>query len=208
MLEKRQGSRLPHWRLSGGVYFLTFRLGDSIPSSVIQSLQEEFEFEVAIKEGALGRRLTALELSRAKRRWLGKVDAHLDQGIGSCVLARPECAQVIKKTILHPSPHRLLAWAVMPNHVHLVVQPHAETDLSDLLQEWKSLTARRINRLLSRRGSLWQKESFEHLIRHSESLDKFIRYTLDNPSKAGIHSWPYLGSVSFPVNEIEWPQFG
>ena len=86
--------------------------------------------------------------------------------------------------------YRLYAFAVMPNHVHVVVRPEGTT-LTKIVQGWKSFSAREINLQLERRGSLWQHESFDHLIRHVGDLHRFCRYTHENPSKAGLQDWPW-----------------
>jgi len=60
------------------------------------------------------------------------------------------------------------------------------------LHAWKSFTGVEINRQLSRSGVLWQKEYYDHLIRNGEQLKRAIRYTAENPAKAGMREWPYV----------------
>jgi hypothetical protein len=48
------------------------------------------------------------------------------------------------------------------------------------------------NRYGSRSGLLWQKEYDDHLIRSGEQLQRAIRYTVENPGKAGMKEWPYV----------------
>jgi len=47
-------------------------------------------------------------------------------------------------------------------------------------------SAHLINKHLSRRGPVWQQESFDHVLRSSESLDAKIHYVLDNPVRRGL----------------------
>jgi menaquinone-specific isochorismate synthase len=42
---------------------------------------------------------------------------------------------------------------------------------------------------VGRSGQLWQAESFDHVVRNGEKLEKFIRYTVENPLKAGLKNW-------------------
>ncbi len=107
----------------------------------------------------------------------------------------------------YPSAHKIYAWAIMPNHTHAVLRPHPGTDLSNLLQVWKGASAHRINSILGRKGRLWQKESFDHLVRHSGSLEKFIGYTLENPVKAGLKDWPFASRTEYELDDISWPVF-
>ena len=81
--------------------------------------------------------------------------------------------------------YRLQAWAVMPNHLHLVVDVWA-TPLSKLLNLWKGASARAVNLALNRRGRFWEREYFDTLIRDEEHLKRAIRYTENNPVKAAL----------------------
>jgi REP element-mobilizing transposase RayT len=91
--------------------------------------------------------------------------------------------------------YRLLAWVVMPNHVHVVIETRAEYPLSDVLQSWKSFTAKKANSLLGRTGSFWQPEYFDRAIRDERHLLAAIAYIHGNPVKAGLvrraEDWPY-----------------
>ncbi|MGA2499614.1 MAG: hypothetical protein ABSH20_17900 [Tepidisphaeraceae bacterium] len=48
-------------------------------------------------------------------------------------------------------------------------------ELSDVTGIWKATSARRINRLLSRTGRLWQDESFDHVVRDEAALWRFVK---------------------------------
>jgi len=80
----------------------------------------------------------------------------------------------------------------MPNHVHLILSPLVDekkreiTSLARITSSIKSVSARRINLALARTGHVWQDESFDHVIRASESLDQKIVYVLENPVRAGL----------------------
>jgi hypothetical protein len=65
--------------------------------------------------------------------------------------------------------------------VHVLVTPLGEHELSDILHSWKSFTAKQINRALGRQGTFWQKESFDHIVRSPEALERFRVYFQDNP---------------------------
>ena len=80
----------------------------------------------------------------------------------------------------------------MPNHVHVVFQPKEPNKLAEILHSWKSYSAQRANMILSRRGALWQREYYDHLIRDGKQLDRAIRYTAENPLKANLKNWPWV----------------
>jgi REP element-mobilizing transposase RayT len=89
--------------------------------------------------------------------------------------------------------YRLLAWCVMPNHVHVVVRPNPGYELSDIAHSWKSYTANEANKMLGRTGTLWQPEPYDHLIRDDQDLEHQVGYALSNPSAAGRIDWRWVG---------------
>ena len=87
-------------------------------------------------------------------------------------------------------PVRLLAWCVMPDHVHVLVTPLHDWSLERILHSWKSFTANEVNRMLHRKGTFWQPESFDHLVRSNEAFESFVAYIEANPVAAGLCSDP------------------
>ena len=82
----------------------------------------------------------------------------------------------------------VLAYVIMPEHVHLVVRPTSDATISQFIALFKQRSARRINRHLGRRGSLWRKEFFDHVLRSHEHLEELVRYIHDNPVRRGLAS--------------------
>ena len=84
----------------------------------------------------------------------------------------------------------LYAAVIMPNHVHLLLAP-LEGDLAEpfslaeIMKSIKGISARNINKLLGRRGQLWQDESFDRIMRATE-FDFKKNYILANPIDAGL----------------------
>lgn len=70
---------------------------------------------------------------------------------------------------------------VMPNHAHALVTPWGEHELTDILHSWKSYSAKKINQMCGRQGHFWQKESFDHIVRSPEQLERIAQYIRDNP---------------------------
>ncbi len=50
----------------------------------------------------------------------------------------------------------------------------------------KGTSAREVNTLLGRCGPVWQEESFDHVLRTSESLKEKIEYIRQNPVRRGL----------------------
>ena len=74
----------------------------------------------------------------------------------------------------------------MPDHVHFIITPYQEWSLSDILRRVKGNSARLINLKVRQQGTLWQDESFDRIIRHSEDLQKKCEYVAENPVRAGL----------------------
>ena len=96
---------------------------------------------------------------------------------------------------------------VMPDHVHMIFTPlidyHAKEvcSLAEIMDAIKGASAHRINKALGRKGRVWQPESFDHVLRSSESLDAKMRYLLENPVRQGLardwNDYPWLWMKPF-----------
>ncbi len=111
----------------------------------------------------------------------------MDAGQGSCILARPDLQQLVSGALryFHGKRYHLDKYAVAANHVHVIVTPVPENELSSILHSWKSYTSHEINKMLCRSGEIWQKESFDHIIRSEESLLKFREYIRGHRGNSG-----------------------
>jgi REP element-mobilizing transposase RayT len=180
--------KLPHLKQEGALYFVTFRLADSLPAHEIARLKHERH---AILEQARAAKspLTWHEEQQLLAWYCDKVEALLDAGRGACWLSEPQIAALVADALDHFDGQRyeLRAWVVMPNHVHVVVRPMPGQTLSDLLHSWKSFTSSKANQLLHRTGeTFWQAESFDHWIRDDEERARLAAYVENNPVKAGF----------------------
>ena len=96
---------------------------------------------------------------------------------------------------------------VMPDHVHLIFTPLVNVErmevrsLAEIMDAIKGASAHKVNKLMGRKGRVWQAESFDHVLRSSESLDAKIAYLLQNPVRTGlVKEWsyyPWLWTKSF-----------
>ncbi len=197
MLEIREGAKLPHWTQSDGTYAVTFRLADSLAQTVLDAYRTEREqLSAEVKEK--GGKIRSEDAARLRQLYSERIESYLDAGKGECWLARPEIARLVAAALRHFDDERygLLAWCVMPNHVHAVLQPMGDHSLESILHSWKSFTANEINKALGRSGEVWQAESYDHLVRDRDDLNEQIEYALNNPVKAGLLEWEWVGSAS------------
>ena len=214
-IHKRQGTCLPHWTRDGATYAITFRLGDSLPRHVLESWLAERR-DIVRTAQQMGRPLSEHEEKRLLELHSERVETYLDASHGACWLRQPAVAQVVADALRHfddvarasrpqkirtsggtpvPQPrYRLHAWCVMPNHVHVVIEPLPGHTLPSILHSWKSFTAKAANRLLGRTGEFWQEEYYDHIIRDTEDHAHAMHYLLENPAKAGLKDWPWVWS--------------
>jgi putative transposase len=168
---------LPHFDSPETVQFVTFRLADSLPRSVVEALRLQDEAAA-------------------------RIDRELDTGLGACWLGRADIAAVVENALLHfdSERYRLLAWCVMPNHVHTVVELFGGDALGSILHSWKSFTANKANKLAGRTGAFWHDDYFDRYMRNEDHLAITIKYVEQNPVKAGLvdsaEKWPW-GSARF-----------
>ena len=79
---------------------------------------------------------------------------------------------------------------VMPDHVHLILTPFEEESVTKIVGSIKGASGFRINHLLGRRGSFWQEESFDRIVRRGDNLFKKAEYIAANPVRAGLARSP------------------
>jgi REP element-mobilizing transposase RayT len=126
-----------------------------------------------------------------------KIEDYFDRGMGACSLRNPRIANLVADALRfwHGKRYRLLAWCVMPNHVHVIFRLFPGQELSDTVGGWKSYTAKRASRILGRTGTFWQREYYDRLIRKEGELDRAMDYVLRNPEKAGLKDWNWVWSA-------------
>ena len=193
-------ANLPHWDQGAKFYFVTFRLADSLPRRLVQSIKRdrmEWKEKHPQPWGKAELREYATRLSNV-------LESRLDAGEGSCVLQRADIRPIVEKTLMHFEKDRTEMWAyvVMPNHVHAVFRLLDDAALGDLLKSWKSYSAKVINKLLGRRGALWDKESWDRLVRSPEHGAHYVQYILDNPKgMSWLKAWSRTRPQKFGVYE-------
>jgi putative transposase len=193
---------LPHWYKPGAIFFITYRLADSLPVAVMERLKA--------KQKSFLQQSPAPGLSRQEHRetahkiWFGDYDAALDQSQDACLLADRRVASMVRENLYHHhgTKYYLLAYCIMRNHVHVLLQPTAEfqseyfdsigdqddghSPLSEIMHSLKSYTAHEANRILGRSGTFWQRESYDHWFRSEQELERIVLYIQANPVRADL----------------------
>lgn len=198
---------LPHFDGCEATQHVTFHLADSLPRETIERIEEEM-------------RAVAPDWQDTERR--KRVEDWIDAGHGSCVLREPGVAALVQGAFLHfdGERYRLLAWVVMPNHVHVLFQPMRDWTVAKIVASWKKFTAREICDF--RRGTLrnadlrnadlpignlnksekanqeiggpggpvWHREYWDRFIRNDRHFQQVVEYIHQNPVKAGLVERP------------------
>ncbi len=196
-------TNLPHWRQDAVLYFITFRLADSLPKERLDAWTRDRNAWLASHP----KPHSPAETREFHATFSARLEEWLDQAAGSCVLAIPECHAIVRRAIIHFDGKRLHLgdFVVAANHVHVLANPLPGHDLSAILHSWKSFTAKQIvkvqaaarrlepwwnnraskwtesGRLPDSMRPVWQKESFDHIVRSPEDLQRFETYIRSHP---------------------------
>jgi REP element-mobilizing transposase RayT len=198
---RRTRGRLPHWTAADATYFVTFRLFDSLPKELVDRFV--FERRNIIQTAKQMRR----ELSDAERNRLHQlriqIDSYLDQSHGKCYMRDEAIASMVAGALQYFEGVRyhLLAWCVMPNHVHSVVQLLENWELKQVLHSWKSFTAHQAVQKYHCSKPFWQVESYDHIVRTETELERAITYVENNPIAAGLMDWKWVSNRANPVRD-------
>jgi len=195
---------MPHWRQDGVFYFVTFRLADSIPRTVLEEWAEQDRVWLAARgiTEALPepeRQARYAALPETERRAFERDLAHrlfveLDRCHGSCLLRQAAVAGLVSQAIRFHHGTRIDCgdYVVMPNHVHWLLRPHPGEALESILHSVKRFSASQINRHVERSGTLWQRESYDHIVRDEPEFERIRSYIEQNPKKANLKSGEYV----------------
>lgn len=109
----------------------------------------------------------------------------------------PEDQGVVLQTLRYFEGLRwnILAMVVMPDHVHVLARPLPSPEggvlsLGQILHSIKRYTARIINQRKGIRGSLWQDERYDRIVRDDKEFLEKWNYLRNNPVKAGLSPTP------------------
>ncbi len=203
---------LPHRDHPGLLQAITYRLADSLSADALACMEAEL-------------RLAGSQRMDAERR--ERLEAWLDAGHGCCALRDPRAANCVVDTwrCFAGKRYDLIAWVVMPNHVHVLVRVYEGTALGRIVQSWKSYTGRRIALLMleekcragvqrsqgdragaRRSQTVWMREYWDRFIRNERHFSAAMYYIHQNPVKAGLVShaedWPWSSAKEYRDAEL------
>jgi putative transposase len=164
----RSRGYLPHFDPGRILQTITFRLADALPAQVVAHLAETCPTDANLRRQ--------------------RIESYLDAGHGACLLRRDDCAAIVAACLQarDGADYHLQAWVVMPNHVHVLIEPLV--DLARIVQAWKSVSSRRIVGVLgaARPRVVWQREYWDRYIRDERHRQRAVGYIHANPVSAGL----------------------
>ncbi len=200
---------LPHWQKPGATYFITFRLHGSLPAAALAQLRNRLDADLLnIKQQNLPKE-QYIFAQTLRKRYFADFEKLLDQvKYGPDHLKHSAVAEIVANKIkeFDNTDYVILAYCIMPNHVHLLIDTSIQIKEEDqweesfkplhkIMQRIKGGSALLCNKILNRSGTFWQKESYDHLIRSQKELVNVVNYILYNPVKAGLcqhwEEWPF-----------------
>jgi putative transposase len=209
---------LPHWDVPGATYFVTTCLEGSIPARGL--------LDLARFRKDLGRQPRPPHLSKQEwqvhcwKRSFARLDYWLDNWPARRVLAEAPLAKIVVGSFFHFAGERydLLAFVVMPSHLHWLFRPLPEwvetlpdderTPRERVTYSLNRYTATRCNRHLRTKGAFWQTESYDHWVRDVDEMERIIRYIEENPVKAKLveqaDQWPYSSAAFRKTTGTGW----
>jgi REP element-mobilizing transposase RayT len=109
------------------------------------------------------------------------------------VLANPRVFAATKVAIRGLRKWQVLAGVIMPDHVHWIVSPREDRELS--VGDFTTGFKRSLRKTLGSQHWEWQRGCFDRLLRSDENLTSKWIYVQDNPVRQGLvrrwEDWPY-----------------
>ena len=203
---------LPHWRPPGVPFFLTYRLAGTLPRKIIDDLERERQQLQELEDGYSEDERNL----RIDKKLFAIWDGYLDKFANIAWLADPEIASIVRDNLYYHAEEKYTLWAyvIMPNHVHVLLQPDADWSrqfgdnensttscqlvkdsnlrysskgpLSTILHSLRSYTANKANKVLGTTGTFWRSEVYDHWVRDNAEFQRIIYYIESNPTKAGL----------------------
>jgi REP element-mobilizing transposase RayT len=147
-------------------------------------------------------------LREFQRKWFAQFEDVLHkEEAGPAWLKDEQVAKIVADALHYRDGqvYRLDAYCIMSNHVHTVFAPFLTAaelrevwlpeglrflsknpPLDKIMKSLKGYSAWQANGAIGRRGTFWQEESYDHVVRDDAEFERIVNYVLNNPVKAGL----------------------
>ena len=133
-------------------------------------------------------RLLNFPIEERKIQEVRQLERYLDLTAEKGILRNMLYAQAVSETFLRFNGkfYDLAAFVVMSNHAHLLFRQKNDVELCDIITVIKSQSAKAVNKLRGRTGSLWGYDYYDRYIRSVKHWYRVFDYIENNPVKAGL----------------------
>lgn len=209
--------KLPHFNRAGAFQLITYRLADALPKNALAEARE--------KLNNLCQQKTLTNVQHYEKVF---IEEQLDRGHGSCLLRYAPIAKILIENFnfFDHRKYELIAYTVMPSHVHILIQENADFELADVVYSWKSYTSKQILNYLEslyynlvndseqtklrelcqpllETRKIWQEDFWDRCIRNEKHFDRAYQYILYNPVKSGLakqwDEYPYTFTTDLQI---------
>ncbi len=165
----RSRGYLPHFDSPESIQHIVFRLADALPPRAMADVDCSTHSD---RPDVISRLLR---------------EAH-----GQRLLSNDRVASIMENALLYfdGDRYRLLAWCIMPSHVHALAEQIHGHELAAVVHAWKSFVAHTVNQHLGRSGALWAPEYYDRFMRDERHLQATRWYIESNPVLAGLCAAP------------------
>lgn len=192
--------KLPHREQPEVCYFVTFMARDAVPKAARE--RWERKRKIWLRGHGYSPDLSREELLELlppeKRRSFERMlsadyQRTLDGGSGECLLAKSNLRRHVVEALVYHADRtcHMADYVVMPNHVHMLLQPFADESLKKILGSIRSYSAREMNKELGRKGPFWAREPFDHMVRSRHHFQRYQQYIRANPRRAKLREGAY-----------------
>lgn len=160
---------IPHFDGYGAAQHIVFRTLNSLHRDVISGAEK-------------------MSVTQA-RHW---IDTQLDLSKEGRVFSDIRAAMMMEEIIRHFDGERfdLLAWCIMPNHLHVFIVPLGHYHLGSIVRTWKVQASKWLGG-----GQIFASDYFDRYIRDTKHMATTLAYIENNPVKAGLclepHQWEW-----------------
>ncbi|MBR0459102.1 MAG: transposase [Victivallales bacterium] len=181
---------LPHSLRKNIIQFVTFSEKDSVPEYILK--RWKYELQLLKDSQAGGSQLSsmiaemndAVQWKTRRRELATRIEKYCHTYQSGGRFGDPNIAQIILDALRFKESQgliELLAWSIMPNHVHLMWLLN-HTTCGKVLGPMKSFTAKRINEYCHSSGSVYMPDYYDVDICYEKQFYRVLQYILDNPS--------------------------
>lgn len=185
------GALLPMWEANGAIYHISLHLSDSVPQDQLRAwIEERARIDERLKDviNPPSANERARLIDDMREVYNDRVERYLQAGAGECLLRDQRVAEEVVRTLQYNNGknYALHMYCIMPNHVHVIASGFAKGDLRAQIETWKKVSTHCANRLLRRKGAMWRRDEYTHIIRSQAEYQDQLSYVWHNPETAGL----------------------